>query len=262
MKKDKGVDIAAGFQPKYEISARSKPVVSKLKKVAKQATKVWLATDEDREGEAIAWHIAQVLKLDQQQLNRITFNEITKMAVTRAINAPRRINAGLVNAQQARRVLDRLVGFELSPVLWKKVRPGLSAGRVQSVAVRLIVERSRQRDAHEQTKQWRIEGEFHCNNKPIKAIWNQCETVPATVEAILNHTLRQPVHITAVEQKPAKRSPQSTLTTSLLQQAAAQAFGFSVNRTMSLAQRLYEAGHITYMRTDAHFLSRASYTRH
>ena len=255
VKRDKGIDIESGFIPIYEISQRSKTIVSKLKKLSKQAEKVWLATDEDREGEAIAWHIAEVLKLDDARMHRITFNEITAKAVASAIQSPRKINTGLVNAQQARRVLDRLVGFELSPVLWKKVRGGLSAGRVQSVAVRLIVERSRQRDAFKEQIKWKIEADLHSDAGNINAVWSTQLDDEESVRAIMQHCIQKPLEVVAIENKPSKRSPQSTLTTSLLQQAASQAFGYSVSRTMSLAQRLYEAGHITYMRTDSNFLS-------
>lgn len=255
VKKDKGIDINNGFNPIYEISEKSKKVVSNLRKLTNKVEKVWLATDEDREGEAIAWHISQVLNLDIKEKNRITFNEITRKAVLSAVQSSRKISQGLVNAQQARRVLDRLVGFELSPVLWRKIRTGLSAGRVQSVAVRLVIERERERKAFTSKKEWRIEAEFTHDNQTFKGRWDENITDENIAREVLENALKEKLQVLDIQQKPSKKSPQGTLTTSLLQQAAAQGFGFPVKKTMSLAQRLYEAGHITYMRTDSQTLS-------
>ncbi len=256
VKKDMGIDVAAGFVPAYEVSPDSKRVVAELRKLAKDCEQVWLATDEDREGEAIAWHLAQVLKLDVAHTPRITFNEITKNAIQKAVAQPRRVDVDLVNAQQARRVVDRLVGFELSPILWKKIRYGLSAGRVQSVAVRLIVEREREIDAFDSQMTYRLSGEFVLDEGTLlKAKWAMDLADVATTHALLERMKTLSLSVQKIEEKPAKRSPRAPFTTSTLQQEAANKLGFSVSKTMTLAQRLYEAGRITYMRTDSVNLS-------
>ena len=255
-KKGMGIDIEHGFKPTYEISPDKKKVVAELRKLAREAEAVWLATDEDREGEAIAWHLAEALKLDKATTRRIVFHEITRPAIEQAVAAPRTIDMNLVDAQQARRILDRIVGFELSPILWKKIRTGLSAGRVQSVAVRLIVEREREIQAFEPEISFKVAGEL---------LNGSGEVVPVRLDAAFDsesaaHTFleaagRSRMTVVSVEKKPAKRSPKPPFTTSTLQQEAAQKLGFSVRQTMSLAQRLYEAGKITYMRTDSVNLS-------
>ena len=260
-KKGMGIDIEHGFEPHYEITPEKKKVVNELKKLAKGAETVWLATDEDREGEAIAWHLAEALGLDTAHTKRIVFHEITKPAITRAIEAPRTIDMNLVDAQQARRILDRIVGFELSPILWKKIRTGLSAGRVQSVAVRLIVEREREIEAFEPEVSFRVQGELVLLDDAGQAV----DTVPvklpksfdseSAAHAFLEAVARSRLTVDRVEEKPAKRSPRPPFTTSTLQQEASQKLGFSVKQTMTLAQRLYEAGKITYMRTDSVNLS-------
>lgn len=249
------VDIENNFEPKYAISSDKKQVVQELKKLSKDAETVWLATDEDREGEAISWHLKEALGLKDDNVKRITFNEITKSAITKAIENPRKIDVHLVDAQQARRVLDRLVGYELSPVLWKKVKPSLSAGRVQSVAVRLIVEREKDIRGFEPTSFYRIQALFNINGVEVKA------TLPSDLKSIeeaqkyLEDCLAGNFQIDSVEQKPGKKSPAQPFTTSTLQQEASLKLGFSVSRTMMVAQRLYESGRITYMRTDSVNLS-------
>lgn len=248
----KGLNIAIDddFAPTYEISTDKKKVVGELKKAAQGAT-VWLASDEDREGEAIAWHLAYALKLDPKTTKRIVFHEITKPAIQQAIKNPRTIDQKLVDAQQARRILDRLVGYELSPVLWKKVRTGLSAGRVQSVAVRLIVERERQIQAFEPVISYKISAIFTADGQELKA---ELKDKLATKQSALDYleACRSATFtVTQVTTKPGTRNPGAPFTTSTLQQAAAQSLGFSVKQTMTLAQRLYENGHITYMRTDS-----------
>jgi DNA topoisomerase-1 len=259
-KKDFGIDIENKFQPKYIVSADKKKIVTELKKLSKDAKMVWLASDEDREGEAIAWHLKEVLNLKPEKTKRIVFHEITKEAILRAVENPRDIDVNLVNAQQARRVLDRIVGFEVSPVLWKKVKPSLSAGRVQSVAVRLIVEREREIIGFTSEAYYRVIGYFQVPDKDgnlteLKAelsaryknrdealhFLEKCKTAEFTVED--------------VARKPAKRTPAKPFTTSTLQQEASRKLGFSVSQTMSVAQRLYENGKITYMRTDSVNLS-------
>ena len=259
-KKEFGIDIKNQYQPNYIISADKKKVVTELKKLAKEAKMVWLASDEDREGEAIAWHLAEVLELPLEKTRRIVFHEITKEAITEAIKSPRSIDYKLVNAQQARRVLDRLVGFELSPVLWKKVKPNLSAGRVQSVAVRLLVEREREIINFEPVPSYRVSAQFlvqEADGKTaiLKAVLNQSFTEKTEAEKFLKDCIGADFQVTAVETKPAKKSPAPPFTTSTLQQEAARKFGFSVAQTMTLAQHLYEAGKITYMRTDSVNLS-------
>lgn len=250
------IDIENSFKPTYEISEDKKKVVAELKKLAKGAEMVWLATDEDREGEAISWHLKEALDLDDKNTKRITFNEITKNAIQKAIENPRKIDKHLVDAQQARRVLDRLVGFELSPVLWKKVRPSLSAGRVQSVAVRIIVEREREINEFKSDTFYKFIGEFLVDGKHlVKAELNKRFTKKAEAMAFLNKCVNAKFSIKDLVTKPAKKSPSAPFTTSTLQQEASRKLGFSVSRTMTVAQKLYEAGHITYMRTDSVNLS-------
>ncbi len=255
-KKNLGVDVEGDFKPKYEISADKKKIVAELKKLSKNAETVWLASDEDREGEAIAWHLAETLKLNSDNTKRIVFHEITKSAITKAIENPRQIDYNLVNAQQARRVLDRLVGFELSPLLWKKVKPSLSAGRVQSVAVRLIVEREQEIANFKPTFSFRVVGEFK-NNSGIKFSSTLSKKFDNKEEAVkfLESCKNYKFSINNINKTPVKRSPSAPFTTSSLQQEANRKLGFSVSKTMMLAQRLYEAGHITYMRTDSLNLS-------
>jgi DNA topoisomerase-1 len=250
-KKGIAIDIEHDFQPNYEVSADKKAIVAELKKLAKEAETVWLATDEDREGEAISWHLYETLNLEKKDTKRITFNEITKSAILKAIDNPRKINKELVDAQQARRVLDRIVGFELSPVLWKKVRPSLSAGRVQSVAVRLIVDRERDINKHNSESFFRVNANFSATKGKIKAELSKQLTSEKQALELLNACKGADFVIDDVQQKPATKSPTAPFTTSTLQQEASLKLGFSVSRTMSVAQRLYEAGKITYMRTDS-----------
>ena len=250
------IDIENGFHPNYEISPDKKQVVAELDKLSKKAELVWLATDEDREGEAIAWHLTEALKLDESKTKRIVFHEITKTAITKAVDNPRNIDYQLVSAQQARRVLDRLVGFELSPVLWRKIKQGLSAGRVQSVAVRLIVERERDIQNFESSSAYRVTANFY--NKKQKIFKAELPTRFKTKEeaiTFLNDCVSSDFSITSLEKKPAKKSPAAPFTTSTLQQEASRKLGFTVGQTMSVAQKLYEAGKITYMRTDSTNLS-------
>ncbi|MFR9579351.1 MAG: type I DNA topoisomerase [Rikenellaceae bacterium] len=259
-KKDLGVDIkGGGYSPVYEIPADKRKVVDELKQLSKQAKHVWLASDEDREGEAIAWHLAEVLGLDVEQTKRIVFHEITKRAILEAIESPRTVNIDLVNAQQARRVLDRLVGFELSPVLWKKVRPQLSAGRVQSVAVRLIVVREREIIAFNSTPYFRIVAQFYKSDGGAKNIFKAELTNRFDAEEDANKFLQDCIGadftVSKVEEKPLKRHPAPPFTTSTLQQEAGRKLSMSVSQTMSVAQKLYEQGLITYMRTDSVNLS-------
>ena len=259
-KKELGIDISNNFEPHYEIPADKKKVVGELDTLAKSAKPVWLASDEDREGEAIAWHLAQVLGLDPKTTKRIVFHEITKNAILHAVENPRSINMDLVNAQQARRVLDRLVGFELSPVLWRKVKPSLSAGRVQSVAVRLIVEREREIIAFESKDYYRVVADFEiagANGKPgaFRAELNKRFATEQEAEAFLGKCKDARFTVLDVEQKPSKKNPPAPFTTSTLQQEAGRKLGMSVSQTMAVAQRLYEAGYITYMRTDSVNLS-------
>ena len=259
VKKDLGIDIKNKYQPKYIVSPEKKKIVTELKKLAKQSEIVWLASDEDREGEAIAWHLYDTLKLNENQTKRIVFHEITKDAILSAIKNPRKIDQNLVAAQQARRILDRLVGFELSPVLWKKVKPSLSAGRVQSVAVRLIVEREREILNFKPESDFKVIALFEIpsENKSVQLtadFENKLKT-EKEVEEFLNKCKTSEYKITDIERKPAKRSPAAPFTTSTLQQEASRKLGFSVSQTMSVAQRLYESGKITYMRTDSVNLS-------
>jgi len=254
--KELGVDTEGDFTPKYIVSKDKKDVVSKLKKLAKNAEMVWLASDEDREGEAIAWHLAEELHLDKDKTKRIVFHEITKTAILKAIENPRSIDYNLVNAQQARRVLDRLVGYELSPVLWRKVKGGLSAGRVQSVSVRLIVEREREIQDFKAEASYRIDAEFtNEDGKTFKAKLPKNFDTKEEAEKFLKENIGAKFKVADLSTKPAKKSPAPPFTTSTLQQEAARKLYFSVSKTMTMAQRLYEAGHITYMRTDSVNLS-------
>ncbi len=254
--KELGVDVEGDFKPKYEVSKDKKAVVKKLKDLAKKAETVWLASDEDREGEAIAWHLAESLKLDKSKTKRIVFHEITKGAIQRAIENPRNIDYHLVDAQQARRVLDRIVGYELSPVLWRKVKGGLSAGRVQSVSVRLIVEKERQIEKFMPIASFRIDAEFlNEKNQKFKAKLPKNFSSKEEALSFLESNKEAAFKIASLDKKPAKKSPSAPFTTSTLQQEAARKLGFSVSRTMSNAQRLYESGLITYMRTDSVNLS-------
>lgn len=259
-KKDLGIDINNSFEPTYEVAADKKKVVSELSKLAKEAKTVWLASDEDREGEAIAWHLTQVLDLPVDQTKRIVFHEITKSAIFAAIENPRTVNMDLVNAQQARRILDRLVGFELSPVLWKKVKPSLSAGRVQSVAVRLLVEREREIMDFKSTRYYRVVAQFYISNDPKKILFRaelnkRFETKEQALE-FMNKCSAARFSVIKHENKPASKSPAPPFTTSTLQQEAGRKLGMSVAQTMSVAQKLYENGFITYMRTDSVNLSK------
>jgi len=250
------IDIENGFQPNYVISEDKTKVVSHLKSVAKKAETVWLATDEDREGEAIAWHLTEALKLDAATTKRIVFHEITKKAITKAVENPRVLDINLVNAQQARRVLDRLVGFELSPVLWRKVKQGLSAGRVQSVAVRLIVERESEITNFNPVSSYKVVAFFvNSDGKIVRSELPQRFKVNEDAYAFMEKCKDATFSVESLEQKPAKKSPTAPFTTSTLQQEASRKLGFSVNQTMMVAQKLYEAGMITYMRTDSVNLS-------
>ena len=263
-KKGLGIEVDGGFAPVYEIPADKRKVVSELSKLAKDKT-VWLASDEDREGEAIAWHLTEVLGLPVEKTKRIVFHEITKKAILEAIEKPRTVNMDLVNAQQARRVLDRLVGFELSPVLWKKVRPALSAGRVQSVAVRLIVEREREIIAFRSTPYFRVVAQFYAQNDPEKSLFRaelskRFDTAREAEEFLLS-CKGASFRVIKSEEKPAQRFPAPPFTTSTLQQEAGRKLGMSVSQTMSVAQHLYEQGLITYMRTDSVNLSAMAITQ-
>ena len=255
--KELGVDVDGDFTPKYIVSSDKKSLVRELKSLSNKAEMVWLASDEDREGEAIAWHLAEELKLDEEKTKRIVFHEITKSAILKAIENPRQIDYNLVNAQQARRVLDRLVGYELSPVLWKKVKGGLSAGRVQSVAVRLIVEREREIEAFTAVASYRIDAEFTTvDGNKFKAKLPKNFDTEADARAFLQKNLEASYKVSDLVKKPASKKPAAPFTTSTLQQEAARKLYFSVGKTMTIAQRLYEAGLITYMRTDSVNLSK------
>ena len=260
VKNDKGIDIENNFSPLYEVSEDKARVVDELKKLAKKAKTVWLATDEDREGEAISWHLFETLNLTKSNTKRIVFHEITKNAIQEAISKPRFIDMHLVDAQQARRILDRLVGFELSPVLWKKVKPSLSAGRVQSVSVRLIVERERDVENFTSQSAYRLIAFFKVNDKRgntsvLKAELSQRYAKQEDAESLLNKLVKADFKIADLEVKPGKKTAAAPFTTSTLQQEASRKLGFSVAQTMVVAQRLYESGKITYMRTDSVNLS-------
>lgn len=255
-KDDKAINIENGFEPTYEVLADKKDVIKELKKLTKETETVWLATDEDREGEAISWHLAQVLGLDPVTTHRVVFNEITKKAVQTAIENPRAINQDLVNAQQARRVLDRLVGFKLSPILWSKVRTGLSAGRVQSVAVRIVVEQERQIMNFTSTSAFVVKADFKVDDRhSLQAELNKRPKEEADVQGLLEDCREADFKIEGLVTKPAKKSPAAPFTTSTLQQEASRKLSFSVSQTMRVAQNLYENGFITYMRTDSVNLS-------
>ena len=254
--KELGVNVEGDFKPKYEVSKDKKDVVKKLKTLAKNAEMVWLASDEDREGEAIAWHLAETLKLDKAKTKRIVFHEITKAAILKAVENPRGIDYDLVDAQQARRVLDRIVGYELSPILWRKIKGGLSAGRVQSVSVRLIVEREREIINFDPKALYRIDAEFSTEEgQSFKAKLPKTFATKEEANNFLEANASASFKVSDLEKKPAKKSPAAPFTTSTLQQEASRKLGFSVSRTMTNAQRLYEAGLITYMRTDSVNLS-------
>lgn len=254
--KEIGVDVENNFKPTYEVSADKRAVVKKLKDLSKKAETVWLASDEDREGEAIAWHLAEELNLKKEKTKRIVFHEITKNAILKAIENPRQIDYNLVNAQQARRVLDRLVGYELSPVLWKKVKGGLSAGRVQSVAVRLIVEREKEINEFKVNSSFTISAEFKTvDGKIVKAKLPKSFATEKEAKEFLELNAGSLYKVSDLETKSAKKSPAAPFTTSTLQQEAARKLHYSVGQTMTLAQRLYESGLITYMRTDSVNLS-------
>lgn len=259
-KNNKAIDIENQFTPVYEVSKEKEKIVTELKKLKKDASEVYLATDEDREGEAISWHLCEVLKLDPKTTKRVTYSEITEVAIKKAIANPRTINMNLVNAQQARRVLDRLVGFEISPILWRKVRPNLSAGRVQSVAVRLIAEREREIQAFKAKNYFKLQAMFDekdIEGKPTKVKAESGKEIANTTEAksIVESFIDAKFSISKIEKKAGKKSPVAPFTTSTLQQEASKKMGYSVAKTMQVAQRLYEAGHITYMRTDSVNLS-------
>lgn len=257
-KKNLGIDVENGFEPHYQVSEDKKKVVSELKSLAKKADTVWLASDEDREGEAIAWHLQEALKLKEENTKRIVFHEITKDAILNAIKNPRAVDINLVMAQQARRVLDRLVGFELSPILWRKVAPKLSAGRVQSVAVRLIVEREREIMAFTPHPFFRVTGIFHPQSAPkamLKGVLSNRFDSEKEAQEFLEKCKESSYVIEKIDKKELKRSPAAPFTTSALQQEAARKLGFSVSQTMRIAQKLYESGLITYMRTDSTNLS-------
>lgn len=260
-KDDMGIDINKGFKPRYIVPEEKEKVVKELRQLAKKSEEVWLATDEDREGEAISWHLCEVLGLDPVSTKRIVFHEITKPAIKSAVEKPRTVNMNLVNAQQARRILDRIVGFEISPILWRKMsmRGNLSAGRVQSVAVRLIVERERSINNFSATSSFRIEAFFDAKDINGKKVVFKAEgakkNTQQDAETFLNGCIGATYRVDDIQKKPAKKSPAPPFTTSTLQQEASRKLGYGVSKTMLLAQKLYEAGHITYMRTDSVSLS-------
>jgi len=258
-KSNDAIDIENNFAPTYVVSKDKQDVIRSLRKLAKGVETVWLATDDDREGEAISWHLKEALNLDEKNIKRIIFREITKTAILNAIQNPRTIDNDLVNAQQARRILDRLVGFELSPVLWKKVKYGLSAGRVQSAAVRVVVERERQIDEFNAKGFYKVDAIFDVEDgKKLNAELSKRLNEKSQAQQFLERCLAATFKIDNLEKKPAKKSPAAPFTTSTLQQEASRKLGFSVSQTMMVAQRLYEAGHISYMRTDSVNLSEES----
>src|SRR3954471_2809079 len=261
-KADMGIDIENDFEPRYIVPEEKKKIVRELKSLAKSSDEVWLATDEDREGEAISWHLCEVLGLDPSSTKRIVFHEITRPAIEAAVRNPRTVNMNLVMAQQARRVLDRIVGFELSPVLWRKIstsNKNLSAGRVQSVAVRLIADREREINAFQPLSHFKIEGLFIADDITGKAVTFKAEgkkqNSAEDAEKFLTGCIGAECKVTDVRVKPGKRSPAPPFTTSTLQQEASRKLGYGVAKTMLIAQKLYENGHITYMRTDSVNLS-------
>ena len=249
------VDVAAGFKPEYVVPAEKKKVVAELKKAAAQAEIIWLASDEDREGEAISWHLVETLGLERSRTRRIVFHEITKDAILHAIETPRDIDDNLVNAQQARRVLDRLVGFELSPILWRKIQRGLSAGRVQSVALRLVVDREKEIIAFQSAPYYKVEGQFVAGGVKAKGLLDTRFSTQDEACRFLQDSIGATYRVASVEKKDAVRFPAPPFTTSTLQQEAARKLRFPVSLTMRLAQGLYERGLITYMRTDSTNLS-------
>ncbi|MCH1485136.1 MAG: type I DNA topoisomerase, partial [Flavobacteriaceae bacterium] len=254
--KNIGIDVEDNFKPKYEISTDKKSIVKNLRDLVKKSKTVWLASDEDREGEAIAWHLFRTLKLEENSTKRIVFNEITKSAITNAINNPRSINYNLVDAQQARRILDRIVGYELSPVLWRKVKGGLSAGRVQSVAVRLLVEKEREIRNHVPSSTFRVEAIFENTfNKEFTTKLSKEFNSKEDAENFLKSMVNSSFNVSEITKKPLTKSAPAPFTTSTLQQEASRKLSFPVGKTMSTAQRLYESGYITYMRTDSVNLS-------
>ena len=259
-KKGDPIDIENNFNPTYVVPQEKKKVVNELLSIAKKCKTVWLATDEDREGEAISWHLLHALKLNSNNTKRITFNEITKKAVLKAVDSPRLINEDLVNSQQARRILDRIVGFELSPVLWRKIRPSLSAGRVQSVTVKLIVERENKIVNHQPIETFKVVGEFESKGVVFKAELASNFSTYKDAENFLELSKGKEFKVKKITQKPGKRTPSAPFITSTLQQEASRVLGFNVSRTMSVAQRLYESGRITYMRTDSVSLSNDAMT--
>jgi DNA topoisomerase-1 len=264
-KKNFGIEIDNNYSPQYIVSEDKKKIVAELKKLAKDSGVVWLATDEDREGEAIAWHLSEILKLPPENTKRIVFHEITKDAIRNAVGNPRKLNNDLVNAQQARRILDRLVGFELSPVLWKKIQPKLSAGRVQSVAVRLLVEREREVMHFNPESKFKVYGTFSFSDEQGKKVELKAEVTnrfPDSDETkkFLNNCKDADFEVVDIITKPSRKSPAPPFTTSTLQQEASRKLGFSVSQTMTVAQKLYEAGFITYMRTDSVNLSSLALT--
>jgi DNA topoisomerase-1 len=256
-----GIDVLNNFQPRYIVPEDKEKVVKELKQLAKKSGEVWLATDEDREGEAISWHLCEVLGLDPVQTKRIVFHEITKPAIEKAVKNPRLLDLNLVNAQQARRILDRIVGFELSPILWRKMsmKNNLSAGRVQSVAVRIIAEREREINAFNATSTFKIDAFFTANDINKKQVSFKAEgskyNSEESAEKFLESCVGAKYKVADIQVKPAKRTPPAPFTTSTLQQEAGRKLGYGVSRTMILAQKLYEAGYISYMRTDSVSLS-------
>ena len=255
-KSEKSIDKENNFTPMYEVLPDKKKIIKELQILSDKADTVWLATDEDREGEAISWHLADVLKLKEEKSRRIVFHEITETAIQNAIKNPRSIDYNLVNAQQARRILDRLVGFELSPVLWRKVKPSLSAGRVQSVAVRIIVEREREIENFKSESSFKIKVNFLlASGEKLIGEYSKNAKNNEELNQILDLVKKGPYEISSIDKKPTKRNPAPPFTTSTLQQEASRKLGYSVGQTMSVAQKLYEAGHITYMRTDSVNLS-------
>ena len=258
-KKNMGVDLLGSFNPQYQVSTDKKKVIQSLAKDCKKSDIIWLATDEDREGEAIAWHLYEVLDLKNKDVNRIVFHEITATAIKKAVQNPRDININLVNAQQARRILDRIVGFKLSPILWKKVKSGLSAGRVQSVAVRLIVEKEKSILNFQSKTTYQVLANFKTSQSDIlSAVMLQDVESKGQAYALLESFVKSQFSVLSIEKKPSASAPSAPFTTSSLQQTASNRLGFSVSRTMSVAQKLYESGHITYMRTDSTNLSKDS----
>ncbi|HVG41176.1 MAG TPA: DNA topoisomerase, partial [Chitinophagaceae bacterium] len=255
-KDDMGIDVNNHYKPRYKVPEEKQKVVNDLKQIAKRSGEVWLATDEDREGEAISWHLCEVLGLDPHKTKRIVFHEITKPAIQKAVASPRLVNMNLVNAQQARRVLDRIVGFELSPVLWRKIsmKNNLSAGRVQSVAVRIIAEREREINAFVPQSSFKIEALFSANDVTGKGVTFKAEGAKFAkgdaAESFLKQCIGATYTVKDIQVRPTKRTPAAPFTTSTLQQEASRKLGYGVARTMLLAQKLYENGHITYMRTD------------